>query len=392
MFTTILELAISMAFFFLMFSAICSAIQELVANALRWRAKNLEQGIAKLVGSSNLAAALYQHPVISALKSPRWLRKKMDGHNPSYIPPTHFASALMDTLKISPDGRGTLNFDPARHAPELQQVLNSLVQGVGTTPEKIRKAIEDWFDESMNRVSGWYKRKAHAWMWLIGGVVCLLLNADSINVAKLFWNDEALRAATVKAATEYVQNDSNKPSTHTNVAPAPGTNTNDTSNADRKLGALPPKPATVSQQPIQTQPGQGDTGLDQTGSSPANPGDQSTDLQGPWRKLSVARAKLTGLNIPIGWCKPGADKALACWPFKLDGESSVEPGKGSVPTDESGADLRLCPIGAGAWFTKLIGILMTVLAISQGAPFWFDALQKIANLRLAGEAPGEKKK
>jgi hypothetical protein len=40
----------------------------------------------------------------------------------------------------------------------------------------------------------------------------------------------------------------------------------------------------------------------------------------------------------------------------------------------------------------LIGILLTVLAISQGAPFWFDALQKIVNLRLAGEAPGEKKK
>lgn len=327
MFTTILELAVSMAFFFLMFSAVCSAIQELIANAFRWRAKNLEQAIAKLVGDSGLAKDLYAHPVIAGLNSPRWLRKKKEWHKPSYIPPAHFASALIDVLDISPPAPGTkeLNFGP-NVKPEIEKLLNSLVQGSGANLGDTRKAIESWFDESMDRVSGWYKRKANAWMWLIGGVVCLLLNGDSINVAKLFWNDEAVRAATVKAATEQVH--------------------------------------------------QGAT----SSASTQNPVD---DTKRAWQDLSTVRNKLTGLNLPIGWCHEREGGEMKCWP--------TEP-KGDHSPDKNGLDdLRFIP---GGWelLTKLIGILLTVLAISQGAPFWFDALQKIVNLRLAGEAPGEKKK
>ena len=53
--------------------------------------------------------------------------------------------------------------------------------------------------------------------------------------------------------------------------------------------------------------------------------------------------------------------------------------------------------GAGvciAWFAKtvwnhLLGWIVTVLAISLGAPFWFDVLNKIMNLRNAGRATDE---
>ena len=43
--TTIVGFAVSMIFLFLMLSAACSAIQEIVANIMRWRAKTLEKGI-----------------------------------------------------------------------------------------------------------------------------------------------------------------------------------------------------------------------------------------------------------------------------------------------------------------------------------------------------------
>jgi hypothetical protein len=33
-----------------------------------------------------------------------------------------------------------------------------------------------------------------------------------------------------------------------------------------------------------------------------------------------------------------------------------------------------------------------MITVSQGAPFWFDLLKKIVNLRLAGDAPNEKNK
>jgi hypothetical protein len=43
-------------------------------------------------------------------------------------------------------------------------------------------------------------------------------------------------------------------------------------------------------------------------------------------------------------------------------------------------------------FLKLIGLLLTALAISLGAPFWFDLLNKVISIRAAGRSPEEKPK
>jgi hypothetical protein len=40
-----------------------------------------------------------------------------------------------------------------------------------------------------------------------------------------------------------------------------------------------------------------------------------------------------------------------------------------------------------AWAAKIIGLLITSLAISLGAPFWFDLLSKFMNVRAAGVKP-----
>ncbi len=46
-----------------------------------------------------------------------------------------------------------------------------------------------------------------------------------------------------------------------------------------------------------------------------------------------------------------------------------------------------CPNDASAWLRKLAGLLITVLAVMLGAPFWFDLLSKVASLRAAGPRP-----
>jgi hypothetical protein len=40
--------------------------------------------------------------------------------------------------------------------------------------------------------------------------------------------------------------------------------------------------------------------------------------------------------------------------------------------------------------TKLAGIFITALAAMQGAPFWFDLLKRLVNLRGTGANPAEK--
>jgi hypothetical protein len=38
---------------------------------------------------------------------------------------------------------------------------------------------------------------------------------------------------------------------------------------------------------------------------------------------------------------------------------------------------------------RLIGLGLSALAVSLGAPFWFDTLNKVINIRGAGTPPGE---
>jgi hypothetical protein len=64
-------------------------------------------------------------------------------------------------------------------------------------------------------------------------------------------------------------------------------------------------------------------------------------------------------------------------------------------TDLSSAGIQLgwqaLPVGYGDWASKIIGLLISVLAISLGAPFWFDLLSRVMQVRAAGILPRERK-
>ncbi|MEU7908022.1 hypothetical protein [Actinoplanes sp. NPDC049118] len=45
---------------------------------------------------------------------------------------------------------------------------------------------------------------------------------------------------------------------------------------------------------------------------------------------------------------------------------------------------------AGDWLLKLLGLALTAAAAAIGAPFWFDLLNRLVNLRSTGRRPGPK--
>ena len=51
---------------------------------------------------------------------------------------------------------------------------------------------------------------------------------------------------------------------------------------------------------------------------------------------------------------------------------------------------RVCPSGR-EWVAKIVGLLITIFAVSLGAPFWFDLLQRFMRVRQAGISPRDKK-
>ena len=55
--------------------------------------------------------------------------------------------------------------------PVLGPALRALGNAGAETVADLRREIADWFDEGMNRVSGWYRRKAQGYIFVIGAVV-----------------------------------------------------------------------------------------------------------------------------------------------------------------------------------------------------------------------------
>lgn len=87
-------------------------------------------------------------------------------------------------------------------SPELRRTLNSLFLGIeesGTNDsnplEKIRSNIETWFNDSMDRLSGSYKRKTQATAFILGFFIAGLLNVDTIQISNQLWREPMIRQA-----------------------------------------------------------------------------------------------------------------------------------------------------------------------------------------------------
>jgi hypothetical protein len=132
--STVVELAISLMLLYLIISAFCSALQELVANTLRWRSSLLEEALGKLLRDPDVAKNIYGHALAAGLWSPAWFRKD-NPRKPSYIPTDTFARILLDLHQTDGLKSGS------------SEIVQKLVKGVEQDFDKQRQAVEKWFDD-----------------------------------------------------------------------------------------------------------------------------------------------------------------------------------------------------------------------------------------------------
>ena len=95
-------------------------------------------------------------------------------------------------------------------SPEVNQTLNALLLNVEdyvTTGEtnlaKARKNVEKWFDDSMDRISGAYKRYSQTMALVIGFFIALFLNVDSIDLTLYLWREPSVRQALATNASNF---------------------------------------------------------------------------------------------------------------------------------------------------------------------------------------------
>ena len=233
----VLEVAIGLVLLYLLLSLICSSIREGIEAWQKARAVDLERGIRELLHDRDgrgLAQALYNHPFVYSLFKGEYDPAKItkdrmpSGSNlPSYIPARNFAVALMDIVARGPSvapsaanaGAGAAGGEGAAHAITTRMSLESLRSAVGTLNNApVQRALltaidtaqgdlgraqanmEAWFNSSMDRVSGWYKRRTQTIIFVVGAILTIVVNADTLTVAESLVQDDALRKAVVAEA------------------------------------------------------------------------------------------------------------------------------------------------------------------------------------------------
>ena len=308
-----LDLAIGICFIYLLMALVCSTLNETIAGIVNSRGKTLEKGILSLLHDPALKAEFYAHPLIQGIK------QDDDGRLPSYIASNKFALAMMDIL-TGPNAA-------ANNAEALCEGVKNLKDGPAKTPLTAvlqnprfttdQQRLEAWYEQGMNRVTGWYKRTSQIRIYVLAAAVTLLINADTLKILDTLWNNPTRSALLVEHAKGRLEK--GRPDVEGQSSTA----------HEKADDATASKSAPTPEKDVITPKEEQLLG-------------QVAGWQGDWYK---------------DW--PGHKTAgFWCWIWYL---------------------LK----------NRLGGWLITMLAVSLGAPFWFDTLSRFMNVRSAGKPPDQ---
>jgi hypothetical protein len=224
-------------------SLMVSTMVEAMASILNWRSKTLLSGLQMLLNDKQLdglaldvlnhaAANPLSAGIATAPPASYWknlLQKLSFGSPeplpasagaaanvrqplttlPSYIATEQFAAALIDVINNCGHGyEGQTDFRDAIKSiadHQLQTMLLGMYDRAGEDLGAFQKRIASWFDASMARLSGIYKRRTQVWSFGIALGLAALLNVDAIALARQLWVSPAISAdaTAIKTLPDY---------------------------------------------------------------------------------------------------------------------------------------------------------------------------------------------
>jgi len=130
---------------------------------------------------------------------------------PAYISATSFADALIDLLVPNAGGQTTLDAinrslkslqQELPVASPLVQSLQTLVANANGNIGQFRTSLENWYDNHMDRVSGWYKRHVAKITLVIGAILVLLLNINTLTIGRTLYSSSVIGTAVSNVAAK----------------------------------------------------------------------------------------------------------------------------------------------------------------------------------------------
>lgn len=421
--SAIIEVMIGIVFVFSLLSILVTQINTVISNSLNLRARYLRDGIDDLITDPVLRAKVFAHPLVRMLQqqvlpgqnlTPEEAEKIAAGklNRVSWIDPKNFVNVLLSIIRADADqelfsvlmnivdamppdsSRRTLRLIISRlqqsgqgldelrqfidqmenevYREALREALDQIDEAIGqigldtgglisiiaglrkiknpyfrTALETVlsaSKTIEDaqdklsqWFDDGMTRASEAFARRMMQFSLLVGLGIALLANIDTLQLAKALWDDPALRSAVTAAAqntdlaamiqeAEQAQQEALQNATAPEATPEPG------AAAEGEGGA------TIA------------------------------DVQASAAAAQATVQQLLDLRLPIGWelTNLRADDAVPTEAQLTNHRNVWNYFPGNNPD---------------FWWqlvlAKLVGLAATMIAIAQGAPFWFNILNRL---------------
>lgn len=237
----VLDTVVGLLFVFAVFSVFVSAVQEAVARWMGLRGEYLLRGLRTLVSGggdfrldlrdllgkarevpaatpgvqsrvtdlmqSRLVAPMSNYGNVPALAGNAPLSNAQRRRLPSYIPARTAARAILALVVPNQAGQTTMTeivaaLSTAAQNDPLKTALLDLAQEADGDITRFRKSIEDWYDDHMDRVSGWYKRHVR-WITLgVAAATVLAFNLNVVAISQSLYSNQALRGSVLTAATE----------------------------------------------------------------------------------------------------------------------------------------------------------------------------------------------
>lgn len=364
-------------------SLLVSTVTEMVNSYFNERGRQLYKVISKLFDDGinvNFGQLMYNHPMLANLK-------KDINTLPQYISNPMFSQVLMDVVG---NYARVYQFNADQQAIQMQETVpdpfDRFLAGVrkmehtdlkllllnmaekslslaGTDPsrrlENLDSQIQQWYGDQMDRVSGWFKDLMRGRVRLIALLVTLALNVNSIALFEGLYRSPQLQSQLYPIAAQLADNYAKQASDTTLSA------------QQKELKAL--YLTHLRQGNADSLFGPAQNVLRDLGRLDSLAGIRDSQRTANFQQLSDQLGDIAGLGLPLGWRRNLA-------PLNWSGNAATV----SHQSLSQKTWILLGRIGLYA-----LGLAITAFSISVGAPFWFDMLLKLVNIRRAGKKPGD---
>ena len=337
----VLNVAIGLIFVYLVLSLFVTVLNEGISTLFNMRGNNLVFALKQMLGSDNLkndqgeslGKRFMQHGMFQMLGRGK--------KNPSYMDSDTFSIILLNLLKGKRDAKNS--FDAIKQEIDAlpdgktKATLQTLIEDSEEDVETFRVKAEAWFDSMMDRAAGWYSKRLKKITAVVSFVLVVAVNADTIHIVEVLAMDDAARDDLVQMATSFKEK------------------VEEQGLFNRSIESYQINGSGASLNDSTKQVAAGLQGRDLT----TNEEQYLKRVKEHTQQLdSIARMANAIQNVTgMGWNQESVD--CSC---------------------EEGWSWFMCLV------IRFFGWVLTTIAITLGAPFWFDLLKKLINIRGSGGA------